>query len=303
MQRPKVIVPLLTPLTRDSALQLSAVPKLVDFFAAAGVDALWIAGTTSEGPLLSALERRKLTEAALETAGSRIGVTLQVGCASTAETLELASFARDAGASSVACVTPYYYALSEAELARHYRAVAAAADPLPLYLYTIPGRAGNAISVSLARELIQVQNVKGIKDSTGSITMLLDYLEVGGLEVYSGSDPFAPPALLAGAAGLVSGLANVLPELYVGLAAAHASGAAGEFITFYRAILAASQALLQGSNFSLLKALLSRRIGQEIGWGRAPLPPLGEGMLETSLARLRSALRATPLADQSWLES
>ena len=59
---------------RDSgeALDLAAIPRVVEFLAARGVDGVLALGTTGEGILLSEVERREATEAFYS--GGRRGV-------------------------------------------------------------------------------------------------------------------------------------------------------------------------------------------------------------------------------------
>ncbi|MEJ2292591.1 MAG: dihydrodipicolinate synthase family protein [Deinococcales bacterium] len=179
-----VIVPMLTPLSLDgSQLAVDAIPSLVEFLIGGGVHALFLAGTTSEGPLLSVSERRTLLERTVEAVDDRVPVVLHVGAAATRDAVGLAAFAADAGASAIASVTPYYYAYGRDELSIYFREVAGAAPNLPMYLYSIPARTAHHIGADLALELAEVPNIVGIKDSTGDMQMLLSYLEVPGFTV------------------------------------------------------------------------------------------------------------------------
>lgn len=279
-----VIVPMLTPLTPDgSRLAVDAIPPLVEFLIGGGVHALFLAGTTSEGPLLSVTERRELLERTLEAVRGRLPVVLHVGAAATRDAVELASFAADAGASAIASVTPYYYAYGRAELAAYFREVAGAAPDLPMYLYSIPARTAHHIDADLAHELAEVPNIVGIKDSTGDMQQLLAYLEVPGLTVLSGSDVLAGAALAAGSHGIVSGLAGVVPEPFVELWNAHRDGDEARMLGAYRTVLHVAAALKHGSQLSLLKALASERIA-----GVAPMRNAANPQVASSLGPARS---------------
>lgn len=302
-----VIVPMLTPLTPDgSALALDAIPPLVEFLIASGVHALFLAGTTSEGPLLSVSERRALLERTVEAAGDRLPVVMHVGALATRDATDLAAFAADAGASAIASVTPYYYAYGRAELAAYFREVAAAAPDLPMYLYSIPPRTAHHIDVDLARELAEIPNIVGIKDSTGDMTRLLAYLEVPDFTVLSGSDVLAGAALAAGSHGIVSGLAGVVPEPFVELWNAHRDDDEVRTARAYRTVLRVAAALRHGTQLSLLKALASERVAgltaertgaasraaASLGRARAPQPDA----LSSDIAKAREALAT--LAEQ-----
>lgn len=284
-----VIVPMLTPLTPDgSKLQLEAIPSLVEFLIAAGVHALFLAGTTSEGPLLRAEERRTLLTRTVAAVKGRVPVILHVGAAATRDAADLAAFAAEAGAAAIASVTPYYYAYGRDELATYFRDVAAAAPGLPFYLYSIPARTGHHIDADLASELAEVDNIVGIKDSTGDMQWLLAYLEVPEFTVLSGSDVLAGAALAAGAHGIVSGLANVVPEPFVELWEAHLAGDGARMLRAYRTVFRVATVLRHGTRLSLLKALASERLSAgaasggrgtpsraalQLGPARSPQPP------------------------------
>ncbi|MEJ2359453.1 MAG: dihydrodipicolinate synthase family protein [Deinococcales bacterium] len=271
-----VIVPMLTPLSLDgSQLAVDAIPSLVEFLIGGGVHALFLAGTTSEGPLLSVSERRTLLERTVEAVDDRVPVVLHVGAAATRDAVGLAAFAADAGASAIASVTPYYYAYGRDELSIYFREVAGAAPNLPMYLYSIPARTAHHIGADLALELAEVPNIVGIKDSTGDMQMLLSYLEVPGFTVLSGSDILAGAALTAGSHGIVSGLAGVIPQPFVELWNAHRDGDEGRMQRAYRTVLRVATALGYGSKLSLLKALASERIAASATLQDGPASPTG----------------------------
>ena len=298
-----VIVPMLTPLSPvGSRLAVDAIPSLVEFLIGGGVHALFLAGTTSEGPLLSVTERRTLLERTVEAVDGRLPVVLHVGAAATRDAVELAAFAEDAGASAIASVTPYYYAYGRDELATYFRKVASAAPSLPMYLYSIPARTAHHIGADLALELAEMPNIVGIKDSTGDMQLLLAYLEVPGFTVLSGSDILAGAALTAGSHGIVSGLAGVVPEPFVELWNAHREGDEARMVRAYRTVLRVATALRHGTQLSLLKALASERIAAaaptahaapaddalSLGPARSPQP----AALTADVAAAREALAA-----------
>lgn len=285
-----VIVPMLTPLTPDgSDLAVDAIPWLVEFLIGGGVHALFLAGTTSEGPLLTASERQRLLRHTLDAVDGRVPVVMHVGAAATREAAELAAYSVDAGASAIAAVTPYYYAYDRAALGAYYRQIAAAAPELPLYLYTIPARAGHHLDADLVSELAQVPNIVGIKDSTGDMQRLLAYLELPDVTVLSGSDVLAGAALAAGAHGIVSGLAGVAPQPFVELWNAHREGDAARMLSAYRRVMQVATALKHGTQLALLKALASERIAAV-----DTLSPAGSRRASPFLGPARSPLCAAP---------
>jgi 4-hydroxy-tetrahydrodipicolinate synthase len=202
----QVVVALLTPHGRPEALR-----EHVDFLVEAGVDALMPCGTTGEGPLLEDHEMARLISATIDASAARVPVLAHVGRPSTEATVGLAARALADGAAGVSAVVPYYYALGEQQLARHYAALIEAADGASSYAYTIPARTGNDFPAQLASRL-SAEGLTGVKDSTKSWERHLEYLETG-VDVLIGTDAMVVDSFRAGSAGCVSALANVRPDL------------------------------------------------------------------------------------------
>jgi N-acetylneuraminate lyase len=95
------VAAVVTPLRDAGArLDLDAVGSIAAFVAAAGADGVLVAGTTGEGILLSAQERRALTAAWIAAAPAGVAVAVHAGAQTTAETVALAEHAAAAGATS-----------------------------------------------------------------------------------------------------------------------------------------------------------------------------------------------------------
>lgn len=288
-----VVVPMLTPMTADGeALNLAAVAPLIDFLVEKGIDGLFIAGTTSEGPLLSLDERRQLARVSVEAARGRIPVVLQVGSITTQDAVCLARYAAEVGTDAVACVAPYYYAYEEAELERYFLGVAEAVPELPVYLYDIPSRTANPVSTALAQRLREsTPNIVGIKDSTGDMVQLLDYLSLKDFTVLSGSDVLAAAAIQAGAAGIVSGLAGIVPEPFVAMWRAWQRDDQKAFLNCYEVILRVAPILRHGAQFGLLKGVASRQASIDLGSARPPQAPVSPEKLAEVWGKLEPLLR------------
>jgi dihydrodipicolinate synthase/N-acetylneuraminate lyase len=210
---PRVVVALTTPFDAGGGVDLGAVRAHVEWLAAAGVDGVMPCGTTGEGPLLRDDEVEQVVAACVSAAGA-VDVLAHVGRPDTASTLELARAAEAAGARAVSAVVPYYYALDDAQVERHFRALLGAAT-VPAYAYTIPARDGNELRPGVVRSLAAA-GLRGVKDSTKSWDRHVELLACG-LDVLIGTDGMVGRAFAAGAAGCVSALANVRPDLLCAL--------------------------------------------------------------------------------------
>ena len=210
-----------TPLRDDgAALDEDAFRPYLDFLAAGGLDGILALGTTGEGILLSAAERRRAAELFLE---GPLPVIVHCGAQTTAETVALAEHAASSGAAGVAVIGPPYYVLNEEAMFTHFAAAARASAPLPFYVYEFEARSGYAVPVTVIERLREeVANLAGLKVSDRQLDAVESYL-LEGLDVFVGAEELLP---VAGAAGAVSGLASVFPEEVAALVRGRPSRAA-----------------------------------------------------------------------------
>jgi dihydrodipicolinate synthase/N-acetylneuraminate lyase len=204
-----------TPLRDEgAALDEEAFRPYLAFLAAGGLDGILALGTTGEGILLSAAERRRAAELFLE---GPLPVIVHCGAQTTAETAALAEHAAGVGAAGVAVIAPPYYALDERALLAHFAAAARACAPLPFYVYEFAARSGYAVPVAVIERLRdEAPNLAGLKVSDRPFDAVEPYL-LEGLGVFLGAEELVLTGLERGAVGAVSGLAAVYPERVAGL--------------------------------------------------------------------------------------
>ena len=267
---PAVVVALLTPFGRDGHPDAAALSEHVEHLIEDGVDGLMPCGTTGEGPLLTEAEVAAVVVAVVEAARGRIPTLAHVGRPDTAGTTRLARRALADGADGVSAVVPYYYALEDAQIVAHYRALIEVAEGTPAYAYTIPARKGNELSVEAARSLA-LDGLAGIKDSTKSLERHREYLDTG-LAVLMGSDGLVAEALSAGAAGCVSAVANVRPDLLLRLKEAFAAGRDDEASAAQEELSALRADLSRDRPLAGLKRAAAERI---TGYPSAVRAPVG----------------------------
>src|SRR4051812_34735704 len=191
-----------TPL-RDhgAALDEEAFRPYVDFLASGGLDGLLALGTTGEGILLSAAERRRAAELFLGARPDDFAIAVHCGAQTTRETVDLAAHAADLGADAVAVIGPPYFALDHRALLAHFEAAAQACEPVPFYVYEFAARSGYAVPVAVLERLRdRVSNFAGLKVSDRPWERFEPYL-VEGLDVFVGPESLIRRGLAGGAAG------------------------------------------------------------------------------------------------------
>ncbi|MDW8107412.1 MAG: dihydrodipicolinate synthase family protein [Armatimonadota bacterium] len=208
-----VHVAAITPFNSAGAVDAPVFVRLLAHFEAQGAQGVVIAGSTGEGPSLSAPEKAHLYEVAASAKG-KLQIVAGVLVCSLDEALYLARQAYRAGCDALMVAPPFYYAPSLEGLIAFYRAVLDASR-LPVVLYNIPQRTHVKITPALLDALIDHPNLVGVKDSSGSVRSLYQFLRYAPrLRVWVGEEKLLLRCLQRGGAGTISGLANVcLPRL------------------------------------------------------------------------------------------
>ena len=200
-----------TPL-RDGSLDEAAFAPYLGFLADGGLDGVLALGTTGEGILFSADERRHALEHFLRASSGRLQVAVHCGAQTTADTVALAAHAAESGADAVAVIGPPYFQLDERALVEHFAAAAAACAPTPFYVYEFERASGYAVPLPVLHELRErASNLAGLKVSDAPFDRFSPYL-LEGLDVFVGPEALIFDGLTAGAAGAVSGLAAAFPR-------------------------------------------------------------------------------------------
>lgn len=208
-----LIVAAATPLRDEgAALDEAALWPMVRFLADHGADGVFACGTTGEGILLS-LEERKRAAVLFRAALTKGLLIVHCGAQSTADTVELAAHAAEIGADGVAVIPPPYFPLDAGALVTHFTAAAAAAAPLPFFIYAFAARSGYPVPIEVVQRVRDAApNLAGLKVSESPFERVEPYLGLG-LPVLVGSEPLIHRAVAAGAAGAVSGLAAAFPDV------------------------------------------------------------------------------------------
>lgn len=272
-----VVPAVLTPY-RNGDIDEKALRTLVRFLCDKGVHGLYPCGTTGEGMLLSASERKKVAEIVVDEAHGRVPVMVHVGAISTAETIELARHAQSIGAQAIGVVAPYFYSVDKAGLVEHYTRVAEAVPEMPVYIYNIPGNAKNDVTADIARTIVdRCPNVVGVKDSSKDIGKLQGYVEKLGPKhsVLVGSDALVLAALAVGGAGVISAVANPFPEPVLAVFNAFKKGDLALARELQKKLNKLRSVLQEGPYLAAYKAALKMR-GYEFGGAKAPMREMNQ---------------------------
>lgn len=212
----KGIIPaIITPMNDDESINENELRLQVRRQIDSGVHGLFPFGTNGEGYILSEDEKEKVLSIVIEEAKGQLPVYAGTGCIGTKDTIRQSKMAKALGADVLSIITPSFAVASQNEMIAHYKAVAEAVD-MPIVLYNIPARTGNAIAPATVAKLSEISNIVGVKDSSGNFDNMLQYIEMTRkrpeFAVLSGNDSLILWNLLAGGTGGIAGCANVYPK-------------------------------------------------------------------------------------------
>jgi dihydrodipicolinate synthase (EC 4.2.1.52) len=208
------MVALITPMFEDGSVDFVALESLVEFHITSGTQAIISMGTTGESATLNHTEHVEVMRRTIEFSKGRIAVIAGTGANSTTEAITLTKAAKEMGADACLLVTPYYNKPTQEGLYQHYKLIASSVD-IDQILYNVPGRTAVDLSVDTAVRLSKIDNIIGIKDATGDLSVakaLIDQCPDDFL-LYSGDDATAVEFILMGGHGGISVSANVAPKL------------------------------------------------------------------------------------------
>jgi 4-hydroxy-tetrahydrodipicolinate synthase len=204
---------LITPF-RNGIVDERAFQSLVERQISEGSHALVPCGTTGESVTLSTEEHIRVVELCVEAAAGQVPVIAGAGSNNTAHAIELARWAKRAGADAVLVVAPYYNKPSQDGLVAHFTAIHDAVD-IPIVVYNVPARTVTDISVETMGRLAKLSNVVGVKDASADLARVARHRALCGERFIqlSGEDPSAIGFNAHGGKGCISVTANVAPKL------------------------------------------------------------------------------------------
>ncbi|MBY0334625.1 MAG: 4-hydroxy-tetrahydrodipicolinate synthase [Acetobacteraceae bacterium] len=270
------MVALITPMKRDGAVDEKAFHDLVEWQITEGTEALVPVGTTGESPTLTHAEHKRVVELCVAAAKGRVPVIAGAGSNSTAEAIDFAQHAKQAGADATLVVTPYYNKPTQEGLYLHFMAIAEAVD-LPMFIYNIPPRSVIDMSVETMARLARHPNIVGVKDATANLARPLHTKQTCGADFIqlSGEDHTALAFNAAGGVGCISVTANVAPRLCAEMQKAWRQGRLDEAMAIQDRLTPLHDALFAETSPGPVKYAASL-LGRGTDHCRLPLAPTGE---------------------------
>jgi N-acetylneuraminate lyase len=295
---PELIAATHSPFDAAGALMLSAVPRQAAHLAAAGIDGVFIGGTTGESLSLTVAERMALADAWLAPAREHgLQLMVHVGSSTVADAATLAAHADRLGVDAISAMAPSYFKpATVADLAASLAEIAAAAPGTPFYYYDISPLTGvtHRSSELLERHAALIPTLAGVKHSSPDIVDFERCVAVGRgrYRIYWGCDEALVAGLALGAAGGIGSTYNFAAPLAREVMAAFEAGDMPRAREFQMRTVQLVDVLAAHGYLRAAKAVMAMQ-GVDVGTVRLPLRPLEPG----AAAPIRSDLVAAGFTD------
>ena len=269
-----------------------------------GVQGLYVGGSSGECIYLDKEERKATLEAVMEAADG-MQIIAHVACNNTADSVELAAHAEKCGVDAIAAIPPIYFHLPNYAIAAYWNAMSAAAPNTEFVIYNIPQLAGTALTMPLLQEMLKNPNVIAVKNSSMPTQDIQMFKDAGiaargedGFAVFNGPDEQFVSGRVMGADGGIGGTYAVMPELFLRMNELVEKGdiPAARAIQYDADRIIYKMCEAHGNLYAVMKEILRRMYGLELGGVRAPLPNLIPGdeavvaeaqkMIEEAIAKL-----------------
>jgi len=210
-----IFVSALTPFDENYEVDYKQIKCYTDFVIDKGVHGIVTCGVNGEFSSMSLGERKKVIKTTIDAAKERVPVIAGAYSCSFKESIELAKYAEEVGASGVILSTPYFFRKpSEIGLFDYFSDILSHVKKIPVILCNVPIYSLIEIKSNLVENLIaKHKNLVGLKDLSGNPEKIREYAGTfENLSVFIASDQIAFHGLNVGSDGIVSAIASVFPE-------------------------------------------------------------------------------------------
>jgi 4-hydroxy-tetrahydrodipicolinate synthase len=261
---------LITPFKKDESIDEEAFRALIQHVMPY-VDGIVPCGTTGEFVYLDMDEKKKVLDIAIDEMKGEKYVIAGTGACSTKHAIELTKYAKEKGASASLVVSPYYLNPTDKGQYEHYYQVAKKTD-FPIIMYNIPQCTGSFLSRRVIEDLARIDNIVGLKDSSGNLPYTMEVLEKveDRINVVIGHDELVLPALAGGCKGMILASAQVFPDIWQQVFSAVKEGDLRKAREHQRKVQKLARIFVRYGGAVPVKAAL-RMMGISVGRTRKPL--------------------------------
>ena len=295
MELGRLLTAMITPFTRDGAVDYAQARRLALALLDSGSDGIVVTGTTGEAPTLTIPEKIRLWQEVKDAVGDRAPVLAGSGDNCTADSVDLSREAAGTGVDALLLTVPYYNKPTQEGMYRHFAAIADAVT-LPCIPYNVPGRTGVNMTAETQLRLARIDNIAGVKEASGDMAQIARIIEDAPpqFRVWSGNDEDTFAIVSLGGYGVISVMSHVVGRQIAAMIAHLVAGRVAEAAALHRSLLPLNDALFCVTNPIPVKYALNQ-LGFEAGPFRLPLCDPDEASAQRIVAELRRHTIDLPL--------
>lgn len=267
-------------LDENGQVNEEGVQALTRYFIEKGVKGIYVNGSSGECIYLTVPERKKVLENVMKANDGSLTVIAHVACNSTEESQELARHAEQLGVDAIASIPPIYFKLPEYAIAQYWNDISSAAPNTDFVIYNIPQLAGVALTPSLYAEMRKNPRVIGVKNSSMPVQDIQMFCADGKDDhiVFNGPDEQFISGRLMGAKAGIGGTYGVMPELFLKMdeCLKNKDLETARAIQYDVNEIIYKMCSAHGNMYAVIKAILKKNEGLDLGSVKAPLAPLCE---------------------------
>jgi 4-hydroxy-2-oxoglutarate aldolase len=272
-----VIPPVITPFKENDEVDYEKFSTNIKKWNSKDLAGVLVLGSNGETAYLREEEKLELIKLAVENTDDDKIVMVGTGLESTEMTIELTNKAAKLGADCALLLTPNYYGGKmgdEAQLA-YFKEVADNTE-IPILIYNVTKFTHINISPKVVSELSKHKNIIGMKDSSGDVKQLIQFMNAGLDQEFNllvGTAAAWYPALAVGVKASVMALANCCPDECIEVQKLFEEGKNEESLELYKKMYPVNSVVTGGYGIAGLKYVCDE-LGFEGGFTRKPLLPL-----------------------------
>ncbi len=279
-----IVVPVVTPVTKDGALDEQAYRNLIDYLAENGIRGVFPFGTTGEFYAFDLGFYEEVLHITKDAVKGRMDIYAGANHITTQGAIQIARMVENVGGiDALSVLTPMFISQTQQEVYGFYREIAEETS-LPIIIYNNRPKTNVMVEPATVARLAQIENIVGVKDSTGDMTNTGEYLRLTrGIEnfhVMMGRDTLIYAALCYGATGAIASCANVAPRIAVDIYEKFLAGDAKGALEAQFKFSALRVATNMGTFPVVLKEAL-KLIGYDCGDCVKPIEPLTDEQRQT----------------------
>jgi len=224
-----------TKFNEKDQLDLHMFEKNIRAQLSAGVSGIVLGGSLGESSTLCNEEKEILIKKSLEIVNEKVPIIINIAEQSTKEAVKIAQRAEKIGAQGLMLLPPMRYKATDHETIVYFKEIAQNTS-LPIMIYNNPVDYKIEVSLDMFEELLKLDNIKAVKESTRDISNVTRIRNRFGerLKILCGVDTLALESLVAGADGWVAGLVAAYPAETVAIYKLVKSNRIEEALQIYR---------------------------------------------------------------------